>query len=353
MPAENVTLTQNIAATLKDYFADAKPSQIAVLVDENSLEHCYSLVKDVLPVHHLIEIQSGELNKNLETCAHIWEKMTNAHFDRKALLINLGGGVIGDMGGFCAATYKRGISFINLPTTLLSQVDASVGGKLGIDFRGYKNHIGLFQEPEQVFVYPHFIKTLPHEELRSGFAEVIKHSLIQDADYWPEVRRQGLDVTDWTEHIAHSIKIKSSVVDADFKEGGLRKILNFGHTIGHAIESFYLETEQRLLHGEAIAIGMIAETFLSVKYCDMPEDQATQVSQFLLDIYDYREIDKQDEEAIVQLTLQDKKNEGGTVKASLLRQIGEATYDIPITAADVREGLSFYREQKNKPLREA
>lgn len=353
MPAENVTLTQNLIATLKDYFTNHKPSQIAVLVDENTLEHCYPLVREVFPAHQLIEIQSGELNKNLETCSHIWEQMTTAHFDRKALLINLGGGVIGDMGGFCAATYKRGISFINLPTTLLSQVDASVGGKLGIDFRGYKNHIGLFQEPEEVIVYPHFIKTLPTEELRSGFAEVIKHSLIQDAAYWPEVRRQGLEVSDWSAHIDHSIKIKSRVVDADFKEGGLRKILNYGHTIGHAVESFYLETDRRLLHGEAIAIGMVAESLLSVKYCDMPEEQAVEVSHFLLDTYGYHEIDEQDEEAIVQLTLQDKKNEGGTVKASLLRQIGEATYDIPITAADVREGLSFYRQQKNKPHREA
>ena len=348
-----VTLSTDINATLKTYFSKYQPSQIAVLVDENPLEYCYPLVQAVLPEHLLVEINSGELHKNLQTCTYIWEQMTQAHFDRKALLINLGGGVIGDMGGFCAATYKRGISFINLPTTLLSQVDASVGGKLGIDFRGFKNHIGLFQEPEQVFVYPHFIKTLPAEELRSGFAEVIKHSLIQDAAYWPKVKQQGLEVSDWSDHIAHSIKIKSLVVDADFKEGGLRKILNYGHTIGHAIESFYLETSRRLLHGEAIAIGMIAENHLSVRHCGMPEEQAKEINHFLLDIYGYREIDQKDEDAIIRLTLQDKKNEGGTVKASLLKQIGEATFDIPITAADIRESLSYYRGQKNKPHLEA
>ncbi len=353
MPAEKVMLTQNIAASLRAYFDVHEPSQVGVLVDENTRKHCYPLVQAYLPAHQLIEIRSGELNKTLETCTSIWEQLTTAHFDRKALLINLGGGVIGDMGGFCAATYKRGISFINLPTTLLSQVDASVGGKLGIDFRGYKNHIGLFQEPAQVFVFPHFIKTLPPEELRSGFAEVIKHSLIQDAAYWPRVKQQGLSVSDWSAHIAHSIKIKSTVVDTDFKESGLRKILNYGHTIGHAVESFYLETEHRLLHGEAIAIGMIAENYLSVKYCNMPQEQAGEINQFLLDVYGYQNIDEQDEEAIAGLSLQDKKNEGSIVKASLLKQIGEATFDIPITRADIREGLSCYRRQKNKPQQEA
>ncbi len=346
MPANNVTLTQDIKLTLKAYFSQYQPSQVGVLVDENTLEHCYPLVKDSLPAHTICEIRSGELNKNLTTCSDIWACMTAAHFDRKALLVNLGGGVIGDMGGFCAATYKRGIPFINLPTTLLAQVDASVGGKLGIDFQGYKNHIGLFQEPEHVFVYPHFTWTLPREEVRSGFAEVIKHSLIRDAAYWPKVKAQGLEVADWTAHIAHSIDIKSSVVAADFKEGGLRKILNYGHTIGHAVESFYLETDKRLLHGEAIAIGMVAENLLSVKYCGMPEAEADEVNRFLLDLYGCRKISPEDEEAIIQLTLQDKKNEGGTVKCTLLERIGQATYDINISAADVSDGLAYYRRQK-------
>jgi 3-dehydroquinate synthase len=345
MPAQNVTITQDVASTLAEYLAAHPHAQLGVLVDENTLQHCYPLVKDALPAHELIEIRSGELNKNLNTCTHIWEQLTAAHFDRKALLINLGGGVIGDMGGFCAATYKRGIAFVNLPTTLLSQVDASVGGKLGIDFQGYKNHIGLFQEPEQVIVYPPFIRSLPFEELRSGFAEVIKHSLIQDADYWPFVKKQGLQVKDWTAHIAHSIRIKSAVVDADFREGGLRKILNYGHTIGHAVESFYLE-KTRLLHGEAIAIGMIAENYLSVKYCGLPEREADEINHFLLGIYGFREIDEKHEAEIVHLSLQDKKNEGGTVKSSLLNRIGEATFDIPITADDVYEALGYYRQQK-------
>lgn len=347
MPAQNVTLTQDIALTLKAHFSEYKPSQIGVLVDENTREHCYPIINDSLPEHSVFEIRSGELNKNLSTCSDIWEWMTNEHFDRKALLINLGGGVIGDMGGFCAATYKRGIPFINLPTSLLAQVDASVGGKLGIDFQGYKNHIGLFQEPEHVFVYPHFVKTLPPEEVRSGFAEVIKHSLIRDAAYWPNVKEQGLEVEDWTKHIAHSIDIKSSVVDADFREGGLRKILNYGHTIGHAIESYFLETEKRLLHGEAIAIGMVAEGVLSAKLCGMPQAEVDEISRFMLSIYGYHAINTADEEAIINLTLQDKKNEKGVIKCTLLEGIGKAVYDIDITAQDVAEGLAYYRQYQH------
>ncbi|WKN32301.1 3-dehydroquinate synthase [Porifericola rhodea] len=346
MPAKNVTLTSNIDATLKEFFAQHTYSLIGVLVDENTKEHCYPIIKDNLPEHELCQIPSGELNKNLSTCSDIWEWMTKAHFDRKALLVNLGGGVIGDMGGFCAATYKRGIDFINLPTTLLAQVDASVGGKLGIDFQAYKNHIGLFQEPQQVIVYPQFIYTLPKEEIRSGFAEVIKHSLIQDALYWPKLKEAGVAPDDWTAHIDHSIKIKAGVVDADFKEGGLRKILNYGHTIGHAIESYFLETERRLLHGEAIAIGMVAEGILSVKYSGMPQAEADEMSQFLLDTYGYHEISEQEEADIIGLTHQDKKNEKGVIKCTLLERIGKATYDINISAQDVAEGLAYYRSFK-------
>ncbi|MEM8969941.1 MAG: 3-dehydroquinate synthase family protein, partial [Bacteroidota bacterium] len=244
MPADNVTITKNIAGTLADLLSKSSFSQVAVLVDENTRQHCLPLIQEVLPPEYtLVEIKSGELNKNLDTCAHIWAQLTEQHFDRKALLINLGGGVIGDMGGFCAATYKRGISFVNIPATLLAQVDASVGGKLGIDFRGFKNHIGLFQEPQQVLIDAAFLRTLPEQELRSGFAEVIKHALIHDSVYWNKLRGASLAQQPWTEHIRHSVQVKSWVVDQDFREGGLRKILNFGHTVGHAVESHFLESE--------------------------------------------------------------------------------------------------------------
>ncbi|MFP4091731.1 MAG: 3-dehydroquinate synthase [Cyclobacteriaceae bacterium] len=341
-----VKITQDIGSTLRQFLNQRSYSHVGVLVDENTLAHCYPLVKAHLPEHALCQIRSGELNKNLDTCTQIWEWMTQEHFDRKALLVNLGGGVIGDMGGFCASTYKRGIDFINLPTTLLAQVDASVGGKLGIDFKGYKNHIGLFREPEQVMAYPEFLHTLPAEELRSGFAEVIKHSLIYDAAYWPQIRDNGLEVSDWHAHIKHSIRIKSEVVEADFREGGLRKILNFGHTIGHAIESFYLETHTPLLHGEAIAIGMITEAYLSVSHCGMAESELEEITRFILNIYGYHEIPRKDEEAILTLSLQDKKNEKNSIRCSLLEEIGKCRYDVPVMPADIAKSLTFYRQQK-------
>lgn len=342
MLAHNVTITHHLSDTLSAFFHEHTFSRIGIVVDENTEQHCYPLLRELLPDHHVCSIRSGEQHKTLETCAQLWGFMTQAQFDRQALLINLGGGVIGDMGGFCAATYKRGIRFINLPTTLLSQVDASVGGKLGIDFEGYKNHIGLFQEPLRVIIDPQFLATLPPDELRSGYAEVIKHSLIADADYWPTVRQSQWRKHDWAKIVGHSVGIKSEVVAQDFREGGLRKILNFGHTVGHAVESFYLETDRRLLHGEAIAVGMVAECYLSEKYSALSAEQSQEAIDFLLEVYGHRPLPESDLPAIVALAAQDKKNVASKIRCSLLKAIGEAVYDIDITADDIRESLVYY-----------
>ncbi|MEM9672938.1 MAG: 3-dehydroquinate synthase [Cyclobacteriaceae bacterium] len=344
MPADNVTITDNIAEALSGFLEKQEPSQIAVLVDENTSEHCLPLIRELLPTQpNVIEIKSGEVNKNLDTCTQIWAQLTEYHFDRKALMINLGGGVIGDMGGFCAATYKRGIPFVNVPTTLLSQVDASVGGKLGIDFRGYKNHIGLFQEPNQVLIDAVFLNTLPERELRSGFAEVIKHALIYDAMYWNRLRGTSLAQQDWTNHIDHSVQVKSRVVEQDFREGGLRKILNFGHTIGHAVESYFLESDTPLLHGEAIAVGMIAEAYLSVKHSGLVSKEAEEIEDFILAIFGQPKIPKDTLDAIVQLAKQDKKNDQTAIRCTLLESIGTARYDVSASEADIREALEYYQ----------
>src|SRR6185437_15208573 len=196
MPSD-IFLSKDISDTLSTYLKGKQYSEICVLVDENTEQNCFPLISSVVPKAHIIHIKSGEELKNLTTCEQICKQMTDLHLDRKALMINLGGGVIGDMGGFCAATYKRGIDFVQIPTTLLSQVDASVGGKLGIDFYSFKNHIGIFKEPKAVFVNTNFLKTLSKAELRSGFAEVIKHCLIADKAKWDEIRQKGLDEQDW------------------------------------------------------------------------------------------------------------------------------------------------------------
>jgi 3-dehydroquinate synthase len=254
-----------ISTSLYHYLAENSYSHIAVIADEHTNKYCLPKIKSLLPAKFTkVIIKSGEEHKTIETCARIWDAMTKANMDRHALVINLGGGVIGDMGGFCASTYKRGIDFIQIPTTLLAQVDASVGGKLGIDFQHYKNHIGVFQLPKMVLIDPEFIQTLPEREKLSGYAEIIKHCLIRDEEKWEEISNKGFEDINFADLISHSVEIKKAVVAEDPKEAGLRKILNFGHTLGHAVETYLLNLgKRRILHGEAIAVGMIMEAFIA------------------------------------------------------------------------------------------
>ncbi len=334
-------LIQPISETLKS--AIQSYSKIAVLVDENTKQHCYPHIKALLTKHVLIEIPSGEENKNIDTCNKIWQELTDNEFDRKSLLLNLGGGVIGDMGGFCAATYKRGIDFIQLPTTLLSQVDASVGGKLGIDFGIFKNHIGVFQEPTKMLIDATFLQSLPYRELRSGFAEVIKHCLIADKLAWKNLITKELEEQNWEEIIKHSVAIKAKIVEADPKEKGLRKILNFGHTVGHAVESFFLmHPEGRLLHGEAIAIGMICETWLAAQRGFVSKAELEEIRDSIVKIYGRVGIKETDFELIVKNTSQDKKNESGIILCSLLQEIGLANFDIAASKDEIKESLRYY-----------
>lgn len=341
----NEIFIADIEQSLRAYLSEQQTRQIAVLVDENTKAQCLPIIKELLPKHLLIEIPSGEINKNVSTCTFIWSKLTEANFNRHALFINLGGGVIGDMGGFCASTYKRGIDFINIPTTLLAAVDANVGGKLGIDFDGFKNHIGLFRDPKAVFVDPVFLNTLPKEELRSGFAEVIKHGLIADAKYFQALKNNGLAQNDWRSIIEHSIVIKEAVVKEDPEEKGLRKVLNFGHTIGHAIESHYLDTPQQLLHGEAIAIGMVCEAYLSKKLLNLSEEDLNKISDFILKIYPDLSIEKSDFTSFISLMHQDKKNSNGMLNHSLLYEIGVATPDIIVDEKQVLDALYFFHQK--------
>ena len=237
-------------------------SQVAILVDENTKRDCLSKLPQIESAL-IIEIKSGEQYKNISTCSFIWEQLTINNFDRNSLLINLGGGVIGDMGGFCAATYKRGLEFIHIPTTLLAMVDASVGGKLGIDFKGFKNQIGLFNNPKAVLISSVFLETLAESELKSGFAEVVKHALISDNSLWLKLKNTPFTDLDWEDIIDTSIQIKNKIVLADPFEKGERKKLNFGHTFGHAIESYYLEKRTPISHGKAVFMGMILEAEIS------------------------------------------------------------------------------------------
>lgn len=317
--------------------------KVAVLVDEHTQTHCLPKIKIDDPL--IIQIKSGEINKNLSTCEHIWSKLTQAAFTRKSLMINLGGGVIGDMGGFVAGTYKRGIRFINIPTTLLSQVDASIGGKLGIDFTGLKNHIGLFKNPDHVVVNTDFLSTLSIREIKSGFAEVIKHALIADESHWHSLLDQPFDSLDWQSIIPKSIAIKNEVVLKDPTEKGYRKTLNFGHTLGHALESYLLETKDRLLHGEAVAVGMVLESHLSYQKEWLKQTELEAVTNYILKTYELA-VELPDVEVLYPLLLQDKKNTAKGVSFSLLRAIGNCDYDINVTHEMIKESLQYFNRLK-------
>jgi 3-dehydroquinate synthase len=333
-----------IADSLAAFLSDKSYSKIIVLTDNNTHKHCYPVLKTLLPKHISVRVFAGEAHKNIGTCLQIWEAMTHAELDRHALMINLGGGVIGDMGGFCAATYKRGIDFIQIPTTLLSQVDASVGGKLGIDFQGFKNHIGVFTQPKSVLIDQQFLKTLPVRELRSGFAEVIKHCLIADADKWNEIRLIDFEDQNWPELIAHSVEIKKKIVTQDPTEKGIRKILNFGHTLGHAVETYFLSkpTDQRLLHGEAIAAGMVMEAFLGYRKKMIDLQTLERIEEFIFSVYGKVCLEVTDTPKLIELARQDKKNKDGQLRFSLLENTGSCAFDIAVTNTEIRQAIEYY-----------
>ncbi len=319
-------------------------SKIAILVDENTRQHCLPvLLKNIEIEHSIIEIPAGEQHKNLSSCRHIWEEMMLQGMDRHSLLLNLGGGVIGDMGGFCAATYMRGIDFVQIPTTLLAQVDASIGGKLGIDFNLVKNSIGLFKNPKAVFVNPVFLQTLPESEIWSGFAEVFKHALIADADLWHDLQKvTSLSALDWQPLLARSLRIKKQVVEIDPYEKGLRKALNFGHTIGHAVESFSFSADKPLLHGEAVAIGIVCESWLSNKEGGLSQKSLEQIAAFVKKRYPSFSFQEKDFPRIMEFMKKDKKNRDGRINFTFIPEVGKVEWDQYCEEEIIRESLRYY-----------
>jgi len=337
-----VIIQQSPQQLIKSFLSGKQYSAVAVLADVNTYTSCYSLIKEELPPHHLITLEAGEEYKNLESCQHVWKELTQVGLDRHALLIVLGGGVLGDLGGFCAATYKRGIDFVLMPTTLLAQVDASIGGKLGIDFLHFKNHIGIFCEPAATLISPAFLSTLPHRELRSGFAEIIKHCLISDKEMWDTLKSKPIDKQDWNQLINHSVKFKRRVIEEDPREKGLRKILNFGHTVGHAVESYFLASGNRIYHGEAIAIGMIAEGRIASKKGLVSEAELNEIATYIKSTYPEVKLPA-DTSALLALMAQDKKNKGSKILMALTAGIGQAKWDVEVSEGEIRDSLGYYQ----------
>ena len=326
-----------------------KYSARIILVDENTHRECLPSLLERIPDlagSEILEIEAGEEHKNLDTCRGLWEALADLEADRSTLLINLGGGVVTDMGGFVAACYKRGIRFVNIPTTLLSQVDASVGGKTGVDLGLVKNLIGVFSLPEMVWVDSCFLSTLDARQKLSGFAEILKHGLIYDKKHWEDASRQA----DFSEEelarlVYDSVRIKNEVVNLDWKETGLRKILNFGHTIGHAIETYYLENKADafLLHGEAVAAGMVCECYLSSKIRGLDAEFTENFKEYIKGIYGDIHLEEEYLDPILEYMKQDKKNRDGKINFSLLEAVGRCTYDNFVDPSLIKESLRFYR----------
>lgn len=323
----SIHFNENGYEILNQTIINSKYSSIFILVDEHTNEYCLPKFLPNLATEisiEIIEIEAGEEIKNITTCVEIWSILSELGADRKSLIINLGGGVITDIGGFIASTFKRGIDFINVPTTLLGMVDASIGGKNGVDLRNLKNQIGVINVPKMLLISTDFLETLSQREMRSGLAEMLKHGLIYDKNYWEQfLDLSQIDYADFDALIYRSIEIKNEIVKQDPTENGIRKALNFGHTLGHAIESHYLESETPLLHGEAIAVGMILESYISKEKGLLLKEEFHQIKYIISNIYEPHNFSDEDIISIQNLLIHDKKNEYGKIQFALINGIGK------------------------------
>ena len=333
---------------LNTYIDDYQFSKIFILVDTNTHEHCLSQFMAQLNTDisfEIIEIEPGEFNKTIDTCVGVWNALSELNADRKSLIINLGGGVVTDLGGFVACTFKRGIKYINVPTSLLAMVDASVGGKTGVDLGNLKNQIGVINSGDMVLIDTRFLDTLPQNHLKSGLAEMLKHGLIYDRLYWNKLTDLSLfTLEDLDILIYESVEIKNDIVAKDPKEIGMRKHLNFGHTLGHAIESYFLNSTStlELLHGEAVAIGLILECYISSELLGFPKEDLMEISKVIKNTYAPIKIETESLGAIIDLLKYDKKNENGNVNFVLLESIGKPKIDCLVENDLIVRAFEYY-----------
>jgi len=313
-------------------------TSVFVLTDDNTSVNCLSKIKNSFSFpFHSIRIPPGEKSKSIETVEGIWNTLFKHGADKKSLLINLGGGVVSDVGGFVASTFKRGITYVNIPTSLLAMVDAAIGGKTGINYAGAKNQIGTVYEPEKIIIYPPFLQTLPHEEFMSGLAEMFKHGLIADENYYRQLK--NYPSYPMSALIHRSVEIKTSITEKDLHESGMRQILNFGHTVGHAVESYLAEEGTPITHGHAVALGMIAEAFISVHTTGLSRRAYEDIKQIFLTYYNPAVIHHADSEKLTDIMRLDKKNRNGEIKFTLLENIGKAVWGISVPDELIHEAL--------------
>lgn len=349
--SQRVIISKNLEQELSEAINECKHDRIFVLTDTTTVKVCWPMIKDYDCVKNAIMITIGatDVEKTLESVAHVWDCLQKGGASRHSLLINLGGGMVTDLGGFAASTFKRGINFINIPTTLLSMVDASVGGKTGINFGGLKNEIGVFNDSRYVILCTEFLKTLDHDNICSGYAEMLKHGLINrdNKDMLSELLNFDIaspDLKELQRMVAESVAVKEKIVEEDPHEHSIRKALNLGHTVGHAFESWALRKNRPVLHGYAVAFGIIAELYLAVAKMGFPTDKMRQTVKYIRDYYGTLPITCDDYPELIELMTHDKKNTAGIINFTLLSDIGVICINQTADKALIEECLDFFRE---------
>lgn len=346
---QKVIVSGNLERDLVNAIAECEHDKIFILTDQTTHDMCLPKLQNFLCLKgaQSIVIKAGDTNKTLDSLAEVWTALSQGGATRHSLMINLGGGMVTDLGGFAASTFKRGIDFINIPTTLLAMVDASVGGKTGINFGGLKNEIGVFSDSKFVIINTQFLDTLDHDNICSGYAEMLKHGLISDNKHWAELVGFNLaqpDLVQLQRMVAESIKVKERIVTEDPHEHGIRKALNLGHTVGHALESFAMKHGRPVLHGYAVAYGMVCELYLSARKTDFPTDKMHQTVRFILDHYGRLPYTCDDYPELLELMRHDKKNTSGIINFTLLGGIGDIRINQTATKEEIEEALDFLRE---------
>ena len=349
MERQDIIISRNLGQDIEEAVARVPHDRLFVLTDTTTLRLCWPLV-NALPCFdgaQMITIGDTDENKTLDSLTHVWTALQQGGATRHSLLLNLGGGMVTDLGGFAASTFKRGLAYINLPTTLLSQVDASVGGKTGINFGGLKNEIGVFNCARTVILSSEFLRSLDMRNMLSGYAEMLKHGLISDVESWAELLRFDFDRLDYSylsTLVAKSVAVKERIVEEDPTEKGIRKALNLGHTAGHALESLALEEERTVLHGYAVAWGLVCELYLSVVKCNFPKDKLRATVQFIRQNYGDFPLDCKQYDKLYAFMTHDKKNEGSSINFTLLGDIGDIRINQQATKEEIFEMLDFLRE---------
>ena len=346
---QKVVISGNLERDLVNAISECEHDRIFVLTDETTQQLCWPKIKNFKALKNStpIIIKATDTHKNLDTLSQVWQALSNGGATRHSLMINLGGGMVTDLGGFAASTFKRGIDFINIPTTLLAMVDASVGGKTGINFGGLKNEIGVFSDSRFVIINTQFLDTLDHDNICSGYAEMLKHGLISDERTWAELVTFDLENPDLSQlqrMVAESIKVKERIVEADPHEHGIRKALNLGHTMGHAFESFAMRRGTPILHGYAVAYGLISELYMSARKTAFPTDRMHQTVRFIRENYGTFNITCDDYPTLIELMHHDKKNTSGIINFTLLGNVGDIRINQTANEEEIKEALDFFRE---------